>query len=312
MKSFFKQWYNRLFSNVHDKYRLVVMNETFQEKFSFRLSRLNVFVTMGMTALILIVGTITLISFTSLREFIPGYTKDEVTRMAYHNQSKIDSLEMLVNAQEKLLYAMDMAISGKIPIETVEDIQDSIVLHNYDQITYERSKEDDELRNQIEQGEKFNLAQQNSEFIVEAEILQNSSEPSQSKVSFNTQSGSQIFYYVPLEGTIVGDFDEYNKHFGIDITGKKDDVVKAIQKGTVISSEWTADGGYVITIQHENNVLSLYKYNSAVLKRAGDNVEAGEPIAFIGNSGEDYKGPILHFELWYNGLPVNPRDYIAF
>jgi murein DD-endopeptidase MepM/ murein hydrolase activator NlpD len=312
MKKFFKQWYSRIFSDMHHKYRLVIMNEAFEEKISFRLSRQNVFVYIGMTAIILVVGTLALIAFTSLREFIPGYTKDEIVEMAYHNQSKIDSLENFINAQEKLMYAMNLAISGEMPVEKVEDMQDSTI-RNYDTIVYERSEEDEQLREQIEQGERFNLAQERPVAKPEqSELTESTEESSRTQTIFSTQSLSNTLFYIPLEGSILADFDAFNKHFGIDITGKKNDVIKAIQNGTVISAEWTTDGGYVIAIQHENNMVSVYKHNSAVLKRVGDYVKAGEPIAFIGTSGEGYKGPILHFALWYNGSPVNPRDYVAF
>jgi len=284
------------------------MNEAFEEKLWFRMSRLSVFVTVGMTFFALIVGTLMLIAFTSLREFIPGYTKDEVVQMAYHNQSKIDSLEAMVRAQEKLLFAMNLAISGEIPFEEVQNTRDSALVISYAAIVYERSREDDLLREQIERGERFNLVQQPHSL----NLGRNSDESLHSGTSFNTQSLSRMLFFVPLEGTIIADFDAQNKHFGIDITGKVNDVIKAAQNGTVVSANWTIDANYVIAIQHENNMLSIYKHNSALLKRVGDFVRAGEPIAFIGNSGEGYKGPILHFELWFHGSPVNPRNYIPF
>jgi len=283
------------------------MNETFEERLWFRMSRLNVFVTVGMTAIGLIVGTIYLIAFTSLREFIPGYTKDEVVQMAYHNQSKIDSLEAMVGAQEKLLFAMSLAISGEIPFDEIQEVRDSALIINYAAITFERSREDDLLREQIERGERFNLVQQPHSLS-----FGNVDESLNSGTHFNTQSLSRMLFFVPLEGTIIADFDAQNKHFGIDITGKVNDVIKAVQNGTVVSADWTIDANYVIAIQHENNMLSIYKHNSALLKRVGDFVRAGEPIAFIGNSGEGYKGPILHFELWFHGSPVNPRNYVPF
>ena len=310
MKRFFKYWYGKIFSNVHQKYRLVIMNEAFEEKFWFRMSRFNVFVSFGMTAITLVVGTMMLIAFTSLRELIPGYTKDEIVEMAFQNQLKIDSLEALVDAHESFLFAMSLAISGKIPLEEVQDVRDSVFVQNYANIVFERSIEDDQLREQVERGEKFNLIQHRHP------ARSGSSTPTgdvvHAGINFSTQSSSKMLFYVPLEGTIIADFDAYNRHYGIDITGKRNDVIKAVQRGTVVSSEWTVDGGYVITIQHDNDMLSLYKHNSAVLKRVGDFVKAGEPIAFIGNSGEGYKGPILHFELWYSGSPVNPRNYIPF
>jgi murein DD-endopeptidase MepM/ murein hydrolase activator NlpD len=310
MIRFFKYWLKKIFSNPHGKYRLVIMNETFEEKLWFRLSRLNVFVIVGMTVIGLIAGTLYLVAFTDLREFIPGYTKDEVVELAYQNQAKIDSLETLVEAQEKLLLAMNMAISGEIPFEEIQDIKDSALMMNYADIRNERSQADDLLREQIEKSEKFNLAQQPHSTIVGNSGY--ADETMSSGISFNTQSFFPKLFFVPLEGTILADFDAHNKHFGIDITGKMNDVIKAVQTGTVVAADWTTDANYVIAIQHENNMLSIYKHNSALLKRVGDFVRAGEPIAFIGSSGEGYKGPILHFELWFQGSPVNPRDYVPF
>lgn len=309
MRRFFKYGLNRIFSNVHHKYRLVIMNEAFEEKVSFRLSRLNVFVMVGMTGIVLVAGTIWLIAFTSLREFIPGYMKDGIVQMAYRNQNKIDSLENLLISQEKILHAMNVAISGELPIEQVEEIRDSAI-PSYENIAYVRSEDDEALRQQVEQGEKFNLSQSPRKIVPESPEISN--ESVRTSTVFPTQSLSKIFFYVPLEGTIVKDFNELTKHFGVDITGRQNDVIKAVHNGTVISSEWTINGQYAITIQHANNMLSTYKHNSAVLKRVGDNVKAGEPIAYIGNAAEGYKGPILHFELWHNGQPVNPRNYIAF
>ena len=107
-------------------------------------------------------------------------------------------------------------------------------------------------------------------------------------------------------------FNITKQHFGIDIVAAKDIPIKAIADGTVILSTWTYETGYVMAIQHSNNIVSFYKHNSALLKRLGDVVNAGEPIAIIGNSGEQSSGPHLHFEIWYEGSPVNPLDFISF
>ena len=307
MVRFFRYWYNKIFSNLHGKYRIVIMNEAFEEKLGFRLSRLNVFVTVGMTAIGLIVGTIYLIAFTSLREFIPGYTRDEVVQLAYQNQLRIDSLESAMGAKDMLLLAMNMAISGEIPLEQVRATADSAAMINVADIRFERSQEDDLLREQMEQGERFNLAQQPRSRNVETP-----DEALHSGASFHTQSHAPMLFFVPLEGTIIADFDARNGHFGVDITGRMNDVIKAVQSGTVVRAEWTIDSNYVIAIQHDNHMLSIYKHNSALLKRVGDFVRAGEPIAFIGNFGEGFRGPILHFELRFHGSPVNPRDYVPF
>jgi murein DD-endopeptidase MepM/ murein hydrolase activator NlpD len=111
---------------------------------------------------------------------------------------------------------------------------------------------------------------------------------------------------------VTNSFSTTNNHYGIDIVAPPNEVVKAILDGTVIMSSWTLETGWVIQIQHDNNLLSVYKHNAELLKRQGDFVKAGDPIAIIGNSGELTTGPHLHFELWHNMAPINPLDYIVF
>ena len=127
-----------------------------------------------------------------------------------------------------------------------------------------------------------------------------------------TNSISSFFFFTPLKGSVTNIFDPVSRHYGVDIVAAKNEAIKSTLDGTVIISNWTSETGYVIGIQHSNNIVSFYKHNSALLKKAGAYVKAGEPIAIIGNTGELTSGPHLHFELWYNGTPVNPKDYIAF
>jgi len=103
-----------------------------------------------------------------------------------------------------------------------------------------------------------------------------------------------------------------NNHYGTDIVAAPDQVVKAVLEGTITMATWTLDLGWIIQIQHENNLLSVYAHNAELLKKVGEYVKAGEPIAIIGNSGELTTGPHLHFELWHNGTPLNPEDFIFF
>ena len=310
MIRFFRHWYNKFFSNVHRKYRLVIVNEVFEEKFGFRLSRFNVFVTIGMTFITLIVGTTMLIAFTPLREFIPGFTREHIVQLTYQNQIKLDSLATLVHAQEQLLFAMNLAISGKIPFDEIRETDEQEEARiNHAEIVFERSSEDDLLREQVRGRERFNLAQRPRPARTENT---NGNGNGHFAAVFNTQSHSPMSFFVPLEGTVLTEFDPQNGHYGMGITGRMNDVIKSIQNGTVVSADWTIDANYVITIQHDNNLLSIYKHNSALLKRVGDFVRAGEPIAFIGSQGEGFRGPILHFQLWFHGVPVNPRDYVPF
>ena len=162
-------------------------------------------------------------------------------------------------------------------------------------INYKRSPEDSILRDEYTNANSYDL------FYSEA-----GDSPAA------TTSRSNFHFFNPLKGIITNDFDVLSKHYGIDIVSKQNEAIKATLDGTVILSEWTVQTGYVICLQHKGNFISVYKHNSVLLKQEGSIVKAGDPIAIIGESGELSTGPHLHFELWYNGTPVNPKDYIAF
>lgn len=119
-------------------------------------------------------------------------------------------------------------------------------------------------------------------------------------------------FFVPVNGLVTNKFNRNNKHFGVDVVAVSDAVIKAAADGTVVFSGWTVEGGYVIGIQHESNIISICKHNASVLCREGDVVKAGDAIAILGDSGTTSTGPHLHFELWVNGRAVNPEDYISF
>lgn len=123
---------------------------------------------------------------------------------------------------------------------------------------------------------------------------------------------STVLFFSPLKGMVSSKYNPVEQHFGVDITAPANEPVKAALNGTVLFSGWTSETGYVIGIQHDNNLVSMYKHNSALLKKTGTLVQAGEVIAIVGNSGELSSGPHLHFELWHNGNPVNPQEYMVF
>lgn len=119
-------------------------------------------------------------------------------------------------------------------------------------------------------------------------------------------------FFVPINGFVTNHFDSRNKHFGVDVVSSADAVIKATADGTVIFSDWSVDGGYVIGIQHSKNIISVYKHNASILCHEGDVVHAGDAIAILGNGGNLTTGPHLHFELWFRGQAINPEDYISF
>ena len=283
-------WYYKL----RNKYRLVISNEeTFEEEFSFRISRLNAFVTIGTVAIVLIILTTFLIAFTALREYIPGYTDVTLRKRVVELQQLTDSLA--VDFRQKSIYIQNIKniIDGK---EISEDTTDMVVeTDNYQNIEYTRSVEDSLLRQSYDNETSYDL------YYNEAEEL--------SATSYERMSTN---FFIPLKGIITNEFNMARQHYGIDVVAKQNEAVKAALDGTVIFAGWTVETGYVISIQHQGKFISFYKHNSVLLKQQGNIVKAGEPIAIVGESGELSTGPHLHFELWYNGTPVNPKDYIAF
>ena len=283
-----------MFANLNYKYKLVIMNEsTFDEKLSFRISRMNVFITFGMISLASIAFTIFIIYITPLKEYIPGYASVERVKQVYINRQEIDSLEHRLNQQA--MYIENL--KTRILMGQNLDENDSIVLQKDNSIDYEElqvnpSPEETKLRKEWENVPDYELSYQEQGKSISAI--------------------SRIFFIAPVQGTISSGFNEKIKHYGVDILGAKDAPVKACLDGTVILSTWTYDFGYIIAIQHSRNIISIYKHNSTLLKKEGDLVSAGDPIAIIGNTGEQSTGPHLHFEIWYNMNPVNPAQFISF
>ncbi len=271
------------------KYRLVVLNEdSFEEKVSFKLSRMNVFVVGTLSAMALIALTILLVAFTSLREYIPGYASTDLRRQAVELLEVTDSLSRVIDYNDRYVQRIRGVLSGQYAPSEIEI--DSIDLpFVLDTTTIELSpiREDSLLRAQVALEDRYNLFENN-------------------KAAFETA------LFSPLSGMITQAFDPEIKHYAIDITAVQDAPVKSIAAGTVVFSEWTSDTGYVIMVQHKNGMLSVYKHNGSLLKNQGDAVLAGEVIAAVGDTGEFSTGPHLHFELWENDRPVNPLNYIDF
>lgn len=283
---------------IKHKHRFVVMDtDTFKEKFSFQLSGTNLFVSVGVTVIVLILLTIVLIAFTPLREWIPGYTDNAMIEQTYANAHKIDSLETQLAEQEWLVATIQAILSGKkLGVEAEALRHDTSATLQQVAAVYRHSVEDSLLREEVER--------EDSRYQVKS--------PSATSSSFESSSSLSHLFFAPLKGKVLNAFDAAGRHLGIDLASAVGQPVYAIYGGTVISALFTADNGYVLTIQHPGNVITVYRNNSALLKRQGDAVRAGEPIAYVGNSSLREPGPHLHFEMWVNGAPVNPEEYISF
>lgn len=284
---------------IKHKQRFVVMDtETFKEKFSFQLSGANLFVSLGVTVIVLIILTIVLIAFTPLREWIPGYTNNAMIEQTYVNAHKIDSLETQLAEQEWLVATIQAILSGKelgaeaeaLRADTGSTLQEVAAV-------YRRSVDDSLLRLEVDREDN------------RYQVKTSSTAPSSSNES---SSALSHLFFPPLKGKVLNSFDAVHRHLGTDLAAALGQPVHAAYGGTVVSAQFTADNGYVIVIQHPGNVITIYRNNSTLLKRQGDAVRAGEPIAYVGNSSLREPGPHLHFEMWVNSAPVNPEEFISF
>jgi len=283
---------------LRNKYRLVIYNDqTFEEAISFKLSRLNVFLVIATSAILLVFITTYIIAFTPLKEYIPGYASLESDREINLLVIKTDSLEKALNNQTVYLDNIRAILRGEDIPEDSMTIPRNIELSK--DVEYKRSVEDSLLRAEIESQPGYDL-------------IAYDSKPASSQYATSTASIQNFFFFTPLNGTVTSNFDPATRHYGVDIVAKRNEAIKSTLDGTVLFAGWTLETGYSIAIQHTNNLVSVYKHNSVLLKKQGDYVKAGEVIAIIGETGLLSTGIHLHFELWFNGIPINPRDYIIF
>ncbi len=290
----YKVWYDKKDWRwkLRRRYKLVLMDEeSFEEKISFRVTRLGVLVIGSSFIILLILSTIYLVAFTRLREYIPGYTDITMPKKVYDLQQRVDSLELEFKRKDVFVNNMKRIIEGKDVEEVYLPPPDKI--STYDSLKISPSEKEAQFREEFENQSMYNLYQNRSNKTVPTAL-------------------GNMNFFPPLSGIVTNKFDPSQNHFGIDIVATRNEAIKAVQDGTVIISDWTLETGYVISLQHQNSLISVYKHNSTLLKHQGTFVKAGETISIIGESGELSTGPHLHFELWYNGKPINPEEYITF
>ena len=269
------------------KYRFVVLNEdTFEERFSFKLNRLNAFIFGGVFSVLLISLTILFITLTPLKEYIQGYSSSELQKETTDLVYKVDSLNQALSVNDLYIENIQQVLKGEI--KRVAFNKDSVLRQfRIDEIDFAPSPVDSVFREEVEQMDRFSVFQQ-------------------------AKKNTDIVFSTPIKGQITQQFDDQEKHFAVDIAVDKDTPVKAVADGTVIFRGFTADTGYVIVIEHGQNFISIYKHNSSIFKEQGELVKSGEVVASAGSTGTFSTGAHLHFELWNDGYPVNPTNYINF
>lgn len=279
----------RLWDRLKYKYKLSVINETsYEEVFNFRLSQLHVLTALSVLAVILVVLTILLIAFTDLREFIPGYPAGNMRQMIAQNALRVDSLENELLKRDRFFKSIRLVLNGG-DTTSLERSREDTARYRNDTIRFQISEQENEFRAAIEERERFNLS-----------------------LGMKEQNHDYYHFFPPVEGIVTQSFDEKKRHYGTDIVAKANAKVAAVLDGVVIFTDWTVKTGYVIQVQHTNDLISVYKHNSILLKKQGDYVRAGEVLGVVGNTGEESSGPHLHFELWRAGNPLNPENFIKF
>ena len=274
--------------NVKFKYKLTITNEnTLEEIVGIHVSKLNgVSVLLSAVTIIFLIASL-IIAFTPLRNYLPGYMNTEVREQIVQNALRADSLQQMLDRQRMYVMNIQDIVRGTIKVDSIHSI-DSLTVVRSEELM-EHTQAEDDFRKQYEETERYNLT-----------------------TIDNAPAVTGLIFFRPTRGMISSGFDANKKHFGIDIAASPNESVLATLDGTVIMATYTADTGYVIQVQHNQNLVSVYKHCGSLLKKVGDTVKAGEAIALVGNTGGKTTGPHLHFEIWNKGRALDPTKYIVF
>lgn len=284
-----KELRKKLFQMLKDHYRLIIYNDsTIQTVWSIKLTPIKVVTLGGLGAIILILLTSVIIAYTPLRENIPGYPSAKVRQQIIVNYMLVDSLENEIKIRDSYFDKIRTVFQGEVPPDETQENDSGI--KTYD-VKFKSFNADSAFKEELE-AEKQNL----------------SATLPQKKVS----RISSLHFKTPLRGKIINKFNPRSGHLAVDVAGNLNARIASVLDGTVIFAGWTMDAGNCVYVQHDNNLISVYKHNGEVLKKIGDIVKAGDEIAIMGNTGELTSGPHLHFELWRNGNALDPDNYIDF
>ncbi len=282
-----------IFRKLFQKHTLIILNEESQEEqFSFRLNRMNVLVVIALMTFFTMACTTLTLLYTPLHNYILPSTKQvdvQDKEEILHLTNQIEQLEIRSKANDIYIKNVRAILAGEVPMPEIDTTQSPITKSvDLSKVDLAPSKDDLDLRKEVAQEEMFSV-QGNQD---------------------NQESGSLLF--TPLKGIVTSGYDTEENHLAIDIAAQQGEAIKSVAMGTVIFTDWTPDTGFVAIIQHPRGMISVYKHALTVYKKMGDVVKKGEVIAAVGNTGELTTGPHLHFELWIDGAPVDPKQYIVF
>lgn len=276
--------------NKRTNFRLAIMDDKSHEQLlTLHFTRTGAFVAI-VTVMVMFCAIIySIIAYTPVRTFIPGYPDALSKRAAIQNAIKVDSLESVIFRWELYSENLKRVIAGEEAVKIDSILLNSVKASDASADISSLLKKDSVLRQTVMEEEQFNIsARSHRDLPIEG-----------------------VLFFTPLKGVVSQGYDPAI-HPYIDITAPAGSVVKAALDGTVIFAGWSDDAGHTIQIQHDGDIVSIYKHNEKLLKKTGDKVAAGAPIALVGNTGEMTTGTHLHFELWHKGETVDPTKYISF
>lgn len=280
---------------LKSRFRFVILNdETFEEKFSLTLTRRNVWVFLSVSAFTLIFFTASVIIYTPLKYFIPGFGDYNYRSQIIQLQFQADSLQTALDSRAAWLENVMNIATGQIDSNIPATKAQPTIIDKSSINISDPGKTEKDLRKLVDEEESYLLAYNDnmaSAVIEEVRLMHPIS---------------------PVDGFITDEHSTQQEHYGIDIATKSEAPIRSILDGNVILAYYTIETGYVIQVQHSNDLISIYKHNSKLMKKAGDRVKAGDVIALAGGTGEYSTGVHLHFEMWHNGKSLNPQDYIVF
>lgn len=283
--------FKRFRTFLRNKYRLVILNDnTYSERFSLRLSPWSLIIGISAITIVMTTLVISLVAFTPLREYIPGYGNIAERKQILKLNLKADSLEQTLLARDQYMKSVLNVLNENVETRTERPKKDTTGKYSNTRLNTEPSRNDIEFREEYEQN-------QNKSAAI-------------TKIKYGGLS--DLIFFTPVKGIVTTSFNLAEDHFGVDVVTRQDETIKTTLDGTVIFTGFSAQDGNVVQVQHSNNLVSIYKHCSVFLKRTGNRVKSGEVIAVVGNTGERSNGPHLHFELWFNGSPINPQEFVAF
>ena len=275
------RWSNYL-KRIREKHKLSFTDDdSYHERWSYNLSSLNLWSLLLLYSIILVFIVILLFKFTPLGGMFASSGQGISHTQVDQNSVTLDSLTEMTESRQKYLDDLRRILANESFEDSLGSQPNDSLFGNY-QANFNKSKEDSLLRYKVE----------------------NEGQP-EKNIQYD-------FFFAPVRGTVSKSFNGADGHFGVDVVTTKSEAIKSCLEGTVIFASWTPNDGDIIMIQHKNDYISVYKHCSSLLKKFGDKVQTGDPIAIVGNSGKHTTGPHLHFELWTKGKSLNPQEFINF